>query len=201
MAKPIYTNQQAINQLIDRKKSKNGIQSAKWGSNSYGSGATITYSYLGSTQTMDLTFEGNQLTEQNLSSAEIAEFEQYLQLIEDVANVNFQRVGIGYSDQGDIKIQKNTSGSGFAKTTTSSRLGPDLITSGLITLAKNFSQRHSLHETLHVLCFSHPGNYNGSGVNYKDDAVYDQDTNQYTVMSYFGGTNSGASYGRPGTLP
>jgi serralysin len=198
MAKPIFTDQQAVNQIIDRNKSTNGIQSAKWGSNSYGEGATITYSYLGSGQTIDRTFAGEPLIEQNLSLAEIQEFEQYIQLIEDVANVNLVRVA-GYSDQGEIKIQKNTSGWGFGQPSISERTGPDLITSAVVTVASGFSQRHSIHEVLHTLGLSHPGPYDGAGFNYEDDAVYFQDSNQYSIMSYFDGTNTGASYGRPGT--
>jgi serralysin len=44
-----------------------------------------------------------------------------------------------------------------------------------------------IHEIGHALGLSHPGAYNGSGAtNYVDQAEYAQDSNQYTLMSYWG---------------
>ena len=44
-----------------------------------------------------------------------------------------------------------------------------------------------IHETGHALGLSHPGAYNGSGAtNYISQAEYAQDSNQYTLMSYWG---------------
>ena len=55
-----------------------------------------------------------------------------------------------------------------------------------------------LHETGHALGLDHPGDYSGS-VNYEDDAIYAQDSRQYTVMSYFSAKNTGAQwYGSDG---
>lgn len=42
-----------------------------------------------------------------------------------------------------------------------------------------------LHEIGHALGLDHPGDYNGAGVNYDDNAVYAQDTIRYSIMSYF----------------
>ena len=46
-----------------------------------------------------------------------------------------------------------------------------------------------LHEIGHALGLSHPGNYNilpgGASLAYDGNAVYREDTDQYTVMSYF----------------
>jgi serralysin len=52
-----------------------------------------------------------------------------------------------------------------------------------------------LHEIGHALGLDHPGHYNGSA-QYSADAEYRQDTQQYTVMSYFnaGSDGSGASH-------
>lgn len=54
----------------------------------------------------------------------------------------------------------------------------------------------TLHEIGHALGLDHPGPYNGSA-DYGRDAVYSQDTRQYTVMSYFdaGSDGSGVNYG------
>lgn len=52
-----------------------------------------------------------------------------------------------------------------------------------------------LHEIGHGLGLTHPGNYNGSA-SYDADATHQQDTRQYTAMSYFnaGADGSGADH-------
>ncbi|HEV2865510.1 MAG TPA: M10 family metallopeptidase, partial [Allosphingosinicella sp.] len=52
----------------------------------------------------------------------------------------------------------------------------------------------TLHEILHSVGLSHAGDYNGDGFNYNDDALFQQDTRQYTVMSYWDAANSGADH-------
>jgi len=53
-----------------------------------------------------------------------------------------------------------------------------------------------LHEIGHALGLSHPGDYNADGnpITYLDDALYVQDSRQYTVMSYFDAENTGANH-------
>lgn len=51
-----------------------------------------------------------------------------------------------------------------------------------------------IHEVGHALGLSHPGEYSGSGFNYNDHAEYKQDSYQYTVMSYFNASNTGADW-------
>lgn len=51
-----------------------------------------------------------------------------------------------------------------------------------------------IHEIGHALGLSHPGHYNGGIVSYAHDAEYAQDTRQYTLMSYFSETNTGANF-------
>jgi serralysin len=51
-----------------------------------------------------------------------------------------------------------------------------------------------IHEIGHTLGLSHPGNYNGSGATtYEDQAEYFQDSQQYTIMSYWGAWNTGGA--------
>src|SRR5215472_599733 len=55
-----------------------------------------------------------------------------------------------------------------------------------------------LHEIGHALGLPHPGDYNadnGTTPTYYNDALYQQDTRQYTVMSYFSASYTGANHG------
>ena len=55
--------------------------------------------------------------------------------------------------------------------------------------------RTILHEMGHALGLSHPGNYNaapGVDLTYANNAEYYQDSYQYTIMSYFASSNTGA---------
>jgi serralysin len=51
-----------------------------------------------------------------------------------------------------------------------------------------------LHEIGHTLGLTHAGNYNGGSPTYEADALFVQDTFQYTVMSYFGSQDGGADF-------
>ncbi len=55
-----------------------------------------------------------------------------------------------------------------------------------------------VHELGHSIGLSHPGAYNGGSPTYEDMAEYEQDTRQYTVMSYFQASNTGADHSPPG---
>jgi serralysin len=52
-----------------------------------------------------------------------------------------------------------------------------------------------VHETGHALGLEHPGDYNfavGGNITYAHDAIYFQDSYQYSIMSYFDAGNTGA---------
>src|SRR5262249_30222742 len=54
-----------------------------------------------------------------------------------------------------------------------------------------------IHEIGHALGLDHPGNYNagpGQVITYANSASYVEDSLQYTVMSYFGASNTGANH-------
>ncbi len=51
-----------------------------------------------------------------------------------------------------------------------------------------------LHEIGHTIGLSHPGPYDGEGVTYAANAVYVEDTRQYTIMSYFESSLTGADW-------
>jgi Ca2+-binding RTX toxin-like protein len=59
-----------------------------------------------------------------------------------------------------------------------------------------------LHELGHALGLGHAGNYNGGNPQYGSSStgwMYAEDTNQYTVMSYFHAENTGANWGNDTT--
>ncbi len=56
-----------------------------------------------------------------------------------------------------------------------------------------------LHEIGHAIGLNHPGAYTADPLTYATGAEYEQDTHQYTVMSYFDSSNTGAQwYGSDG---
>ena len=61
--------------------------------------------------------------------------------------------------------------------------------------------RKLMHEALHTLGVSHPGDYNGDGaIDYENEAEYRQDSTEYTVMSYWAASNTGADHSTGGAL-
>lgn len=54
--------------------------------------------------------------------------------------------------------------------------------------------RKLMHELLHTLGLDHPGPYNGEGFTYEDNALFYQDSHQYTVMSYWDAISTGADH-------
>ncbi|MFP6730555.1 MAG: M10 family metallopeptidase C-terminal domain-containing protein [Alphaproteobacteria bacterium] len=100
----------------------------------------------------------------------------------DILFVNYTNAGQAYAyfpPFGDVFINPNQS-SNF-------QLDPGGY--GLLTL---------VHELGHSLGLNHPGNYDagrGAVLSYRDQAEYEQDSLQYTVMSYWAASNTGANHG------
>jgi serralysin len=60
--------------------------------------------------------------------------------------------------------------------------------------------RKLMHELLHTIGLDHPGPYNGDSANYDSQALFYQDSNQYTVMSYWLADVTGADHEANGIL-
>ncbi len=136
---------------------------------------------------------------------------QALQGWSDVANITFTRVndGDGYSNNATMLFSNYTSGqSGSAafaylpgNSGATSNAGDVWINSSLAynstpTLL-GYGFQVLTHEIGHAIGLSHPAAYNaGEGVtiSYANDAVYYEDSRQYSVMSYFSETNTGGNF-------
>ncbi|WP_339873364.1 M10 family metallopeptidase C-terminal domain-containing protein [uncultured Brevundimonas sp.] len=173
-----------------------------------GGSATVTYAFRSTAPgTMPSDTGGfSQFTSLQITATLLA-----LTAWSDVANVTFLRVddGAGYSNNATILFSNYSTGSdgaaAFAYTpgnaATSSNSGDVWINNTLSYNATpvilGYGQQVLLHEIGHAIGLSHPAAYNASAggtVTYTNDAIYFEDSRQYSVMSYFSETNTGADY-------
>ncbi|MBI1199684.1 MAG: matrixin family metalloprotease [Phenylobacterium sp.] len=160
---------------------------------------------------------------QRFNAQQIYQTEQALQAWSDVANIKFVRVGEGssgeavYSDNASILFGDYSSGesgsaafSYFPGSTAASSSAGDVwinITAGTNSIPSmgNYGAQVLIHEIGHAIGLDHPGDYNageGGAITYANNAEYYEDSRQYTVMSYFSESNTGASYnGRYASAP
>ena len=125
-----------------------------------------------------------------------------LRMISDVANITFSHHGGGNpmttnSNNGQIVfVQYGTSpyGGGVGGWGGTTYWGDEAttITSGFADFGGE-SLSLMLHEVGHAIGLNHPGPYDGGG-SYANDAVYWNDTEQYTVMSYWDESITGGDF-------
>ena len=124
-------------------------------------------------------------------------------LWDDLADVDFTEVASG----GQVKFSNTTTAIGYAHAYFPGSGGP----SGSLWLNPTYNSSWGtndvvtpkigqwgamtyIHELGHALGLEHPGEYNGGSPTYGTDALYTQDTIQYSVMSYFTANNTGADW-------
>ncbi len=146
---------------------------------------------------------------------QIAQAEVAIQLLEDVANIDFVRVQTNgaYSDDANLLLwnyanaasnSQAASASGFGFRSSNGAHASNVSANGytwrhfsylnddrtIVTdpTVDNGGASLLIHEIGHTIGLSHPGSYNisaGGFTSYASDAIYREDSRQYTVMSYF----------------
>ncbi len=130
--------------------------------------------------------------------------EAALQLWEDISGLTFSVVAPG--EAADVyffgrESEDYPDGSGIAGQSTGvdeedgSKITINTAKSAWTNMGIGDSGFNTLiHEIGHTIGFDHPGDYDGGdGATYEEDAEYIQDTDKYTVMSYFDANNNDAS--------
>lgn len=177
----------------------------------YGTGAVVTYGFreTGATYAVD---GHNVSTFTQITESERATIRSILQLWSDVCGITFQEVNpTGFTDNATIlfgNYSDSTDGSGafayFPGSVASASAAGDVwlnVANGINSTTSpvgSYSWFAIAHELGHALGLAHPGDYNaapGVSITYNSNAQFTQDSQLYTMMSYFAESNTnGASF-------
>lgn len=179
----------------------------------------VTYSFfqsVGAGNENDENYTGFQV----FNAEQIAATRLIFQLIGDVADITFVEAADNGSSENRLTFANSSTMPDYVWGWASSydhdmggaardRIGAAEIwvnsDGGLGSYALGTYNFHALlHEVLHGLGIPHPGDYNANAdedITYGVHAEYAQDSRQYTVMTYFASTNTGAKLDSFGAMP
>ncbi len=181
----------------------------------WAAGAVITYQFYDTAPAglpIDVTFQPLTDIERQLVRTAFAE-------LGDVANLTFVEAADDHTygrSSSRISFYQNTTAEDYVwgstvRYTRGYTAGNSLIGSAAIEFSKSavderrwfvggYNFLATIHEIEHALGFPHPGDYNadGSSITYAANAPYYQDSRQYTALSYFDASSTGANYVPPG---
>lgn len=197
--KPVWTTEQIVGQLTNWE--------ARWSVQ-----APIAYTFL----TQAYSYLGPSPNFSMFSFAQRDALSRHMQLIADVANLSFVEVPdngqpggpgnkrIGFYNVNHMNVPYWGVAKDYSVQFETEPNGEIYGVNSAVNLWRANQQggwgvgesnpRKLMHELLHTLGLDHPGPYNGDSADYETQALFYQDSHQYTVMSYWLASATGADH-------